>query len=259
MDIEKENLEEKKNSPVVQAEEMANKGGIVGQEGTIKKEEENIQKEGNNGGNFSTEEKQPRADGNAGVSKGGSKRARKISKKIVLIICLSLFVVAGIVVGVVVGLTSKDDAVVKMVEITGTSWLCTKNADDKDDVVRQINTGTVTLSSDEETQNKSVADIEGVLLDKGQFIKIVYDLKNVGPSKLSMRFYVQTNKRDNFNLYFMTDASDKKYEFNQDFSVDVKIGQTRQVVLYLEVANSTVPGECDIVINNSFLDLGGGK
>lgn len=194
------------------------------------------------------------------VSKGEDKQARKISKKIVLIICLALFVVAGIVVGVVVGITTnKGDAVVKMVEVTGSSYVCVKNTDDQDVNVRQIGTGTVTLSSNEETQNKSVADVEGVILQTGQFIKIVYDLKNVGPSKLSMRFDVQTNKRENFNLYFMTDASDKKYEFNKYFSVDINVQQTRHVYLYLEVVNPSVSGECDIVINNSFLDLGGGK
>lgn len=194
------------------------------------------------------------------ISKGEDKQARKISKKIVLIICLALFVMAGIAVGVIVGITAnKGEVVVKMVEVTGSSYVCFKNTDDQDVIVRQIGTGTVTLSSDEESQNKSVADVNDVVLQTGQFIKIVYDLKDIGPSNITMRFDVQTNKRENFNLYFMTDASDKKYVFNQYFSVDIKVGQTRQVVLYLEVVNPSVSGECDIVINNSFLDLGGGK
>ncbi len=257
----KEELEEKKDKS--KDAESSSKA-----EETVKKEEvkkeENAEKDEKKGKKSSKKEKESSSEKDdekgGAVSKGEDKQARKISKKIVLIICLALFVVAGIVVGVVVGLTSnKGETIVKMVEVTGTSYVCQKNTENQDVIVSPVGTGTVTLSSDEETQNKSVADVEGIVLQTGQFIKIVYDLKNVGPSKLSMRFDVQTNKRENFNLYFMTDASDKKYEFNQYFSVDVNIGQTRQVVLYLEVVNPSVSGECDIVINNSFLDLGGGK
>ncbi len=270
MDKKKENLEDKKNSPDVQVEETAKKDEIVEQEKKAEKQEETAkkeetaQKEGKKGKKSSKKEKEASSEKDdekgGAVSKGEDKQARKISKKIVLIICLALFVVAGIAVGVIVGITAnKGDVVVKMVEVTGSSYVCVKNTDDQDVVVRQIGTGTVTLSSDEESQNKSVADVNDVILQTGQFIKIVYDLKDIGPSNITMRFDVQTNKRENFNLYFMTDASDKKYVFNQYFSVDIKVGQTRQVVLYLEVVNPSVSGECDIVINNSFLDLGGGK
>lgn len=158
----------------------------------------------------------------------------------------------------------------RIVEITATSYICQLDKDKVETSAEEYSKKSAILSFYDEGKDRSVADISGVELKSGQCIKIDYDLKNMGPNKISLRFDLvdNTEREDdtvaesigtNCEVSYVLDGE----RFNLIGSlilIDLKRGESKRVTIYITIGDLSHSGGCSIGISNSFYNIDeGGK
>ena len=141
---------------------------------------------------------------------------------------------------------------IRIVEVTGTSYLCVLE-EGQEKEVEQISSNTVTLSFRDEGKGLSIADVGDKQLSGTQYLKVVYEMKNVGASNISLKFEIVSKSRDNFEVFFVEDGKDD-YILNSDLYIvnNIKQGESRKITFYFKVLSADHEGSCDIDIKNSF-------
>lgn len=175
------------------------------------------------------------------------KKGKPWSKALTIVVATVLIVISVGCFGATAWLVATQ---FKVVEVTGSSYICVLE-DGVEKEVEKISSDTVKFAFNDEGKDISVANVGDKALLAGQYLKIVYDLKNIGTSDISLEFEIVTNKRNNFDITFSEGEND--YHLNGDlYIVNLKKDESKQIVFYFNIKSSSSEGACDISIKNSF-------